>query len=126
MFAMLRFLFYTFVAVVVGVFIGTVPVGGRTIAERISAAFDTSQAMLQAQSAQRTDKPEKPAAKKGGEPQRAARVPPPSKPGAQAPSPSPAAPQGPVTAGAANTPDARSEADREDLAKIIAAKSVKK
>ena len=37
MFAMLRFLFYSFVAVVVGVFLGVVPLGGRTVAERIAA-----------------------------------------------------------------------------------------
>ncbi len=113
MFAMFRFLFYTFVAVVVGVVIGTVPIEGRTIADRLTAAFGDKPAKVAKPS---TAAPQKPAAKTAPatETKRAARAAPP-KP----------APQGPVSAGAANTPDNRTEEEREDLAKIIATRARK-
>jgi hypothetical protein len=40
MFGIIKFIFYTSIAVVVGILIGTVPVGGRTVADRIMDAYE--------------------------------------------------------------------------------------
>jgi len=103
MFEVMKTLFYTFVAVVVGVFIGTVPIEGRTISDRIVAAFSSP-----APSA-RTSKPV------------AASSRPTTKAAAKTRS-APVPAKGPVTAGAANSPDQHSSEDRAALEKVIAAR----
>lgn len=119
MFGLLKFLFFTFVAVVVGLVIGTVPIGGRTVAERIASIYErvppsiahagkkTLPAMTSTKA--RATTRAKPAA--------------PSVP-VPVPVPSAAAPatHGVITAGAANTPDAHSEDDKVALDKLIAAR----
>lgn len=123
MFAMFRFLFFTFVAVAVGVFIGTFPIGGQTIAERITAAVDKQTAKKSGPTKEKgttRSAPQKQVAK----PSRGSTDT--SKRTARAtPAKAKPAPQGPVSAGAANTPDNATDEDREDLAKIIAARARK-
>lgn len=112
MFGLLKVLFYTFVAVVVGVFLGTVPVGGRTIAERVAGFYQPKPSKPPAASAPRTPRVE--------------------------PAPAPAHPAGrkvprgptavaeapvPTTAGAANAPEGHSADDRKALDRLIAARS---
>ncbi len=112
MFGVLKVVFYTFVAVSVGVFLGTVPVGGRTIAERVSGTYQS--------------KPARPAP---ASPARPARVEPaPAHPAVRksprAPAAGPTAmAQAPTTAGAANAPDGHSDNDEKALERLIAARS---
>ncbi len=40
MFGIIKFVFYSSIAVAVGILIGTVPVGGRTVADRIMEAYE--------------------------------------------------------------------------------------
>jgi hypothetical protein len=110
MFGLLKFLFYSCVAVVVGVVIGTVPFGGRTVAERIASVYQPAGAAAEA------PKKALPA------PKASARTAPRSKSGATAPA-LVAMAQGPLTAGAANTPDGHTESDKRALDKLIASKS---
>jgi len=171
MFGLLKFLFYSFVAVIVGVILGTVPVGGRTVAERIAGMYRKSPAPSAA-SAKRTPPPTstiKASGRAALRPKAAATVqlgPAPSPAAAPArsasstasasrspsaetsPAPgrsqgstagptSPAAaprqaaavaqaPQAPVTAGAANMPDATSDDDKAALNQLIARRSKEK
>ena len=121
MFGLLKFLFYTFVAVVVGVLIGTVPIGGHTVSERIAAAYQGAPELLEAQAKKLTSASPAPKA--------AARSAPRAK-GNPAPTPLPAPPpknptapaRGPLTAGAANSPDAQSDEDKHALEQVIAAR----
>jgi hypothetical protein len=122
MFGLLKFLFYTFVAVVVGVLIGTVPVGGHTVSERIAAAYQGAPQMLEAQA-------KKLAPSTTGSPKAAARTGPRAKaiptplPAPPSPPPNPTAlARGPLTAGAANSPEAQSDEDKRALDKVIAAR----
>lgn len=125
MFGLLKFLFYSCVAVVVGVVIGTVPFGGRTVAERITALYQSGPALA-------IDSPRKSAA---SSPKALARTTPRAKQAgakASAPVPAPgasAAPvavataEAPISAGAANRPDGHTESDKVALDKLIAAKA---
>jgi hypothetical protein len=121
MFGLLKFLFYSCVAVVVGVVIGTVPFGGRTVAERITALYQSGPS-------QGIDAPKKSLAVS---PKALARTTPRAKQvtakPSSAPAPGPGAPaaaalEAPVTAGAANTPDGHTDSDKAALDKLIAAK----
>jgi len=119
----LKFLFFTCVAVVVGVVIGTVPIGGQTMAERIAAAYNkpataapTSVASTKAPAAPKAVA--RPAAKA-----KTAVAPAPAKaPASKAGAVNASAPRGPITAGAANTPDGHTESDKAAFDQIIAAK----
>lgn len=113
MFGLLKFLFYTFVAVVVGVVIGTVPFGGRTIADRIASAYQPATAAKVAAPARRVPPPVVSS-------KTAARAAPRAKPSAPAPVAAPTPAAGPVTAGAANSPDAHTDADKAALDRLIA------
>ncbi|MGC4121964.1 MAG: hypothetical protein QM765_46770 [Myxococcales bacterium] len=128
MFGLLKFLFYSCVAVVVGVVIGTVPIGGHTIAERIAALYQTGPVIPSAT-------PKRPAPTKA-----LARAAPRGKasatPAAGAPIPTPnaatsaeivaaAGAPGPVTAGAANSPDGHTDSDKAALDQLLAVKAKK-
>ncbi len=118
MFGLLKFCFYTFVAVVVGVVIGTVPIGGRTIAERVSAAYQAGPTLAAPV--------KKPVA---NSPKAVARATPRAKSTGAASAPVPtakpmvASAAEPITAGAANAPDRTSEDDKVALDRLIAAKT---
>jgi hypothetical protein len=116
MVGLLKFLFFMFVAVVVGVFIGTVPLGGKTLAERIGAGWSTAPSAS-----------ESPAHKVAGAPKTAARTAPHSKApiavavlSSPAPTAAPAIRAKLVTAGAANTPDRHSDEEQAALEAVIA------
>jgi hypothetical protein len=117
MFGLLKMLFYTFVAVVVGVFIGTVPIQGRTIAERIAAAYQSQPFDFGAGKGPRPEPGTKPSspAKAPARPATRAR---PEKDKAVAQ----AEPKA-VTAGQANSPDAHAPEEQEAIAKLIASRS---
>lgn len=110
MFGLLKFLFFTFVAVVVGVVIGTVPIGGQTVAERIAAVYQPGSSIAPAKKA-----PPKAAARTAPRPKVA-------QASVAVPTPSPA-PAKPVTAGAANAPDGHTEGDKMALDKLIASRA---
>lgn len=120
MFGLLKFCFYTFVAVVVGVVVGTVPIGGKTIAERVSAAYQSGPTLAAPV--------KKPVA---NSPKAVARATPRAKGSASgttsAPTPSGkpmvASAEQPITAGAANAPDRTSEDDKVALDRLIATKA---
>jgi len=109
MFGVLKMLFYTFVAVVVGVFIGTMPVGGRTIAERITGLYQVSPAESPGSAKRRPVR---------GEPSRGPARKQPKSPAALA-----ASPPVPTSAGAANAPEGHSADDEKALERLIAARS---
>jgi hypothetical protein len=118
MFGLLKFLFYTFVAVIVGVLMGTVPVGGHTVTERIVAAYQGAPQLLDA-AKKVVPAPPKAAARTAP---RAKSMPTPL-PAPPPPAPSPTAlARGPLTAGAANSPEAQSDEDKRALDKVIAAR----
>lgn len=136
MFALIKFAFFTFVAIAVGVVIGTVPVGGRTIADRLVRLYDEAAPKagqlidgLKAEPA-----PSQPDAKGAA---RASATAGRGNPAARTPQAAPtelepkaeagrAAATGPVTAGASNRPDSFSTADRDEVEKIIAARRGRK
>jgi predicted lipid-binding transport protein (Tim44 family) len=118
MFALLKMLFYSFIAVMVGVFIGTVPIGGRTIADRVVSAYESTPAGKTAQVSKAQPSQQRAARQT---PKAAAR--PVAAKAAPAGVAAPAAPAAPVTAGAANSPDRHSDEDRQALEKIIASRS---
>ena len=105
MFGLLRMLFYSFVAVAVGVFIGTVPVGGRTIADRIVGAYEVAPSLDPAKAAAKS------AVKRGAA----------SKGQAKAK----AAPAAPLTAGQANSPERTTPEERQALDRIIASRTTR-
>lgn len=126
MFGLLKFLFYTFVAVVVGVVLGTVPFGGRTIADRVAAFYQSGSTLdapvkkpvstspkALARAAPRAKAPATPAPTAGPAPSA-------SHPALERPTISL---HGPITAGAANSPDKASDDDKVALDKLIAAKT---
>jgi hypothetical protein len=106
MFGALKMVFFTFVAVVVGVFVGTVPLGGRTLAERLADLYQARPAESAPRGAPRPARPE---------PVRA--------PSRKLAKPSTAMASVPTSAGAANTPDGHSADDEKALERIIAARS---
>lgn len=116
MFDLLKMLFYTFVAVVVGVFIGTVPVGGRTIGERIASLYQSSSTPAGAKPAAverpARAEPQKSAARPAA---RARSAPPPAQVQAQAQAQA-------ITAGAANSPDGHSAEERDALDKLLSSR----
>jgi hypothetical protein len=107
MFGMLKVLFYTLAAVVAGVFIGTVPVGGRTIAEWVVGSHSVKPVV---RAAAATPRPAH------GDP---GRVP------LRRPAKIPAAlsETSPATAGAANVPDGHSADDKKALDRLIAGRA---
>jgi hypothetical protein len=106
MFGFLRFLFYTFVAMVVGVFIGTVPVGGHTLADRIASTFKSVSSNTGAKRgrAELQKMVGRSAAHRSG-------------------SAVGSTPLAPVSAGTANMPEGHSEDDRAALARVIASRA---
>ncbi|HEY3452443.1 MAG TPA: hypothetical protein VGK67_39230 [Myxococcales bacterium] len=124
MFGLLKFLFYSCVAVVVGVVIGTVPIGGRTVAERIAALYQSGPLIPSA------------TPKKAAPTKALARAAPRGKAPSASPSPTPspsaaaavvaaAGAPGPVSAGAANSPDGHTDSDKAGLNQLLAAKAKK-
>lgn len=109
MFGVLKVLFYTFVAVVVGVFLGTVPVKGRTIAERVAGFYPA--------------KPAKPPARAAPRPVRI--EPTPAHPAGRKPTKGPMAlTEAPTSAGAANAPDGHTAPDdKKALDRLIATRA---
>jgi hypothetical protein len=111
MFGVLKVLFYTFVAVVVGVFLGTVPVGGQTIAERVAGFYPA-----------KPPKPAKPPARAAPHPARV--EPPPAHPAGHKPTRGPTGlAEAPTSAGAANAPDGHSADEKKALDRLIATRT---
>ncbi|HCF61193.1 MAG TPA: hypothetical protein DFS52_24750 [Myxococcales bacterium] len=106
MFGLIKMLFYSFVAVAVGVFIGTVPVGGRTIADRIVGAYEVAPSLDSAKAAAKSAVERGATASKG---QATAK----------------AAPAAPVTAGQANSPERTTPEERQALDRIIASRTAR-
>ncbi len=100
----------SFIAVMVGVLIGTVPIGGRTIADRVVSAYQSAPAKKPAPSA-------KPAQAGKVAVERTAKR--------TARDQAKAAPErrAPISAGAANSPERHDENDRQALERMIAARS---
>ena len=116
MVAILKLGFFTLVAVAVGVLVGTVPIDGKTVGERIMTAC-RSEPSRKAKPAE----PERAEPRSKGHGARA-RI----EKATERPITPPAiaeAPRGPVTAGAANTPDGQNASDEKALEKLIAARS---
>ncbi len=115
MFGLLKMLFYTFVAVVVGVFIGTVPIQGRTIAERIASAYQSKPFDFGAGKGPRPEPASKPANS----------TPPAPKPGSRPRTTGTALAESskPITAGQANSPDAHGPEEQAAIEKIIASRA---
>lgn len=122
MFGLLKFLFYSCVAVVVGVVIGTVPIEGKTAAERIAGLYQGT--------------PLIPSTNAKKAPRALARATPRGKAATGTPVPAPSAAMaasivaaagapGPVTAGAANSPERHSDSDKAALDQLLAAKARK-
>ena len=113
MWGLIKLVFFTFVAVAVGVFVGTVPVGGRTLADRIVSLYQAGPGLEDLVKLAKTAASALAGAKAGGE-AAAARRP------YEAPSELEPPRAKPVTAGAANRPDAHSAEDRDALEQVIA------
>ncbi|MGI5861180.1 MAG: hypothetical protein ACOX6T_03875 [Myxococcales bacterium] len=109
MFGLIKMLFYSFVAVAVGVFIGTVPVGGRTIADRIVSAYEAAPSVDSAKAAAKSALERGATASKGQAKAKAA----------------PVASAAPVTAGQANSPERITAEERQALDKIIASRTAR-
>lgn len=116
MFGILKMLFYSFVAVIAGVFIGTVPVGGRTVADRIVGAYQAVPSSASVTDAARAKLDGRKAVSKAKPAPR-----PEPKPEARAS----AKPAKPVTAGAANSPERYTDEDRQALEQMIASRTAR-
>jgi hypothetical protein len=115
MLTLLKVLFFILMAVVVGVFIGTVPIQGRTVAERIEEYCQPA-LRLKALVSGKLEASRSEPSRSGPRSTKARRSPPPA--ASTAPSTSVEAPAS--TAGRANMPDGASDEDRSALDRIIA------
>jgi hypothetical protein len=88
--------------VAVGVFIGTFPVGGRTLADRIVSAYEVAPSAVAAVQSQAGRTPARKATVARAEAKK---------------------PTGPISAGQANSPERRSDDERLALEKLIAARA---
>jgi hypothetical protein len=129
MFGLLKLAFFTFLAIAVGIVIGTVPIGGKTIADRIVTAYESASKLANLPEALKAEPSRTAQSSRIAEPAKAspARA---RSPEIHAIAPAPSHETtwraAPISAGAANRPDSFSQEDRDEVDQIIAARRARR